>query len=457
MRGPPSIQSRAALAIGLLVTLLWLVAAGLTARVLRDEMNEVFDSALEETAQRILPLAVSDVLGRETEGVAQRVAPIRSHEEYFTYVVRDAAGRILLQSHQADPADFPPYAGPGFSQTATHRIYSDAALQGSIIISVAEPLNHRAEVAQEAQTSLALPLLIVIPLGLVGIVWLVRQSFRPLRRFTLGLSRRGARDLSAVDVADLPAEIRPMGETLNGVLHRLHAAFEAERSFAANAAHELRTPLAGAIAQAQRLRQETADPVAADRAAQIEATLKRLTRLSERLMQLARAEGGRLRLDAASDLRPILRLLVDDAQRNGAQLELTLPETAVMSDLDPDVFGILFRNLVENAVRHGTPGQPILICLNAKGQFCVTNDCDPIPPDLLARLETRFARAPGAGEGSGIGLAIVRTIATRAKADLTLQSPIPGQARGFAACFGLSPPTTAAPLPRNRRSTPVDL
>ena len=132
-----------------------------------------------------------------------------------------------------------------------------------------------------------------------------------------------------------------MADTLNGVLDRLKAAFDAERSFAANAAHELRTPLAGAIAQAQRLRSETSDPAAEARAAEIEATLKRLTRLSERLMQLARAEGGRLRLDRTSDLRTVARVVVEDIGRTGApgRIALTLPETPVMSDLDPDAFG----------------------------------------------------------------------------------------------------------------------
>ena len=182
------------------------------------------------------------------------------------------------------------------------------------------------------------------------------------------------------------------------------------------------------------MRVETQDDLAAGRAREIEVTLKRLTRLSERLMQLARAEGGRLRLDQPSDLRPVLAFVVQDARRgNGADLRLQMPELPVVSDLDPDIFGILCRNLIENAARHGTPGAEIGVELTADGQIRVENDCEPIDAEVLAGLEDRFTRAPGAGEGSGIGLAIVRTIASRLQGQVVLLSPLPGQGRGFAA------------------------
>ena len=312
MMWPSSLQVRLGLSLGLVLTILWLAAATVTAVIVRGEMDEVFDSALRETAERILPLAVTDIVGREDQGVTQRLAPIREHDEFFTYIVRDAEGRILLQSHAADPAVFPPYDGPGFGQNATHRLYSDAALQGTISITVAEPLAHRASVALEIQMGLGLPLLVVLPLALASIILAVRFSLAPLHRFRTRLEARGVRDLSEVPAADLPTEIGPLAATLNSLLARLRDAFEAERSFAANAAHELRTPLAGAIAQAQRLRSETKDPTIDARAAEIEATLKRLTRLSERLLQLARAEGGRLRMDQSADVRTITRVVVED-------------------------------------------------------------------------------------------------------------------------------------------------
>ncbi len=151
MTGPRSLQARLGLWLGVLLTLLWVAAASLTAILVRNEMNEVFDSALQETAQRLLPLAVVDIVGREEEGVTQRLAAIREHGEFFTYIVRDDRGRLLLQSHAADPSLFPAWDGTGFRQTPTHRFYNEDAVRGSIRLTIAEPLDHRAAVAREVR------------------------------------------------------------------------------------------------------------------------------------------------------------------------------------------------------------------------------------------------------------------------------------------------------------------
>lgn len=441
-----SLGARLGLSLGLLLTLLWIAAASVTAVILRGEINEVFDSALQETAQRLLPLAVMDIVDREDDGTPQRLGALREHDEYFTYVVRDPQGRILLQSHAADPAVFPPFDGTGFRQTAQYRIYNDEALKGTVLISIAEPLAHRASVLREIVMALGLPLLLVIPVALLTIALAVRASLAPLRRFRARLAARGSRDLSAVPAGDLPAEITPVAAALNDVLARLKAAFEAERSFASHAAHELRTPLAGAIAQAQRLRDETADPAAAARAAGIEATLKRLTRLSERLMQLARAEGGRLRLDTARDLRPAARIVAEDAARGtgAGRVALRLPEAPVLSDLDPDAFGILLRNLIDNALRHGAADGAVDVTLTSSGLLRVANDGSVVAPDVLARLTTRFERGGAGNEGSGLGLAIVAAIADRLGSALMLRSPAPGRDAGFEAALQLPVETPVA-------------
>lgn len=436
---PGSLQARLALSLGVLLTVLWIGAATLTAVLLRHEMDEVFDAALEEAAQRLLPLAVLDVIGREDEGVPQRLAAIRAHDEFFTYIVRDDAGRVLLQSHAADPAIFPRYDGRGFRRTASHRIFNDDALQGSIRISVAEPLDHRAAVAREIQIGLGLPVVVVIPLALLAVMATVRGSLAPLRRFRQRLQARSARDRSPLPADGLPAEIRPVAATLNELLARLAAAFEAERSFAANAAHELRTPLAGAIAQAQRLAAETTDAQARERARGIEASLKRLTRTSERLLQLARAEGGLLRLDHATDLGIAARVVLADLARlpGAERIAVTLPDRPVPSDLDPDAFGIICRNLVENALRHGAAGAPVEVVLTAEGLFSVASDGPVVPAEALMRLAERFERGQGTETGSGLGLAIVAAMAERIDSRLLLESPCPGKETGFRASVRL--------------------
>ena len=439
MRSPRSLQGRLGLWLGAALLVIWVLAASVTALIARGEIEEVFDSALQETAQRILPLAVVDILNREEAGISQRLAAIREYDEFFTYIVRDDQGRTLLQSHATDPGMFPAWDGIGFRQTATHRLYSDEAVQGTIRITVAEPLDHRASVARELQMGLGLPLLIVLPVALFAIVLAVRASLAPLRQFRARLSVRGARDLSPVASADLPTEIAPLADTMNSLLARLEAAFEAERSFAANAAHELRTPLAGAIAQAQRLQAETRDAETKARAAEIEATLKRLTRLAERLLQMARAEGGQLRREMAADLRPVARLIVDDLARMAGpgRILLTLPDSAVMSDLDPDALAILMRNLIDNALRYGNQDNAVEVSLATDGALIVSNEGPAVPAEDLARLTQRFQRARSDAKGSGLGLAIVAAIAERTGCELELLSPREGRTSGFEARFSL--------------------
>lgn len=434
MRAPTSLLARLALGLGLSLCLLWLAAAMMTARGLRHEMEEVFDSALEETAQRLLPLAVLEIVNRDDPARSQSLARIHPHDEFFTYVVRDASGAILMLSHAAVPAQFPDWDGPGFRQDATHRFYGEAALQGSIRLTVAEPLAHRQGVMREIVTRQVLPLLGVIPLTLTIVVLLLRWEFRGIRRFRKALDMRGAQDLSPVPGDGLPAELRPVAATLNALLARLAAAFDAEREFSANAAHELRTPLAGAIAQAQRLQVESSDPGAVRRAVAIEDSLKRLTRTAERLMQLARADGGQVRSEQTADLRPVLRLLVEDLARQfgAGRLRLSLPQTPVMSDLDTDALAILCRTLIDNALLHGSKDAPVEVSLTAAGLLGVDNDCQPLPPEAMARLTQRFTRA-GPAAGTGLGLAIAATLAERMQARLTLISPLPGSTRGFRA------------------------
>ncbi len=445
MIGPRSLQWRISLWMGLGITLLWAFAAVVTAQKLRHEMNAVFDSALEETGQRLLPLAVRDIVSRDSDDDAnQSVATMRAHDEYFTYVVRDGEGRVLLRSHRAELADFPPFAGMGFVDTPTHRIYSDAALQGTVTISVAEPLARRRAVAWDALLGLALPLGLIAPIGLVGVWVVVRLSMAPVRRFRAQTEARGAGDLTPISTVDLPSEVQPNAQAVNRLMERLRRTLEAERSFTANAAHELRTPVAAALAQTQRLIIETSDEGARSRGRDIETALRRLFRLSEKLMQLARAEGGRLQAAEPTDIAAILRMLVGEMTESAdgaGRIDLRLPEASVLSNIDADAFAILARNLIENALKHGARQEPVRVALSAEGVLRVANSGPAVPPDLLARLSEPYERGRTQASGTGLGLAIAKAIAAGTGGTITLASPRPGHDDGFEASFRIGGPT----------------
>src|SRR3546814_3409737 len=194
-------------------------------------------------------------------GVQTCALPIslKMHKEHLTYLVRDARGKILMQSHDANPKIFRKQPAEGFSTTEQYRLYGASALRESVFIEVAEPLDHRREAAREALLALLLPLLALIPISLVGTWLFVRLSLRSVMAYRRAVETRGVGDLSSIKVSRLPAEIDPLADAVNHLLKRLRKILEAERSFTANSAHELRTPLAATMAQVQRLRQEATE------------------------------------------------------------------------------------------------------------------------------------------------------------------------------------------------------
>ncbi|WP_234187091.1 ATP-binding protein [Shinella sp. NM-101] len=437
---PRSLQWRLSLWLGLGMTLLWAMAAIITVQMLRQEMDEVFDSALEETAQRILPLAALDIIDRDGEDTEQRVATLRQHDEYFTYVVRDASGKVLLRSHSADLAIFPPFSGMGFANTPTHRLYSDAALQGNLTITIAEPVAHRRMTAAHILLGLGLPLLAIIPLSLAGTWAVIRLSMTPVRIFRSQIEARGGGDLAPIAADDLPSEIGPVARAINRLLDRLKRTLEAERSLAAKSAHELRTPVAAALAQAQRMIAEAPDEATRERAEDMQIALLRLSRLTEKLMQLARAEGGRLLAERPVDIGAILRMVAGDFGGYAAptgRIELELPDAPVFTMIDADAFAILARNLIENALKHGSKDEPVRVTLSEQRILRVANAGPGVPDETLARISQPFERGQSLTKGAGLGLAIAKTIAAGTGGRLELFSPREGRQDGFEARFSI--------------------
>ncbi|MFS8039521.1 sensor histidine kinase [Xanthobacter sp. AM11] len=429
-----SLGRRLGLWLAASVAALWLAAATVAGLVLWHEIGEVFDSALQEVAQRVLPLAYSELLSREAGDAPQHMAPIGPHREYITYVVRDGAGRVLLQSSDAEQMAIPPGLAPGFRTTDRLRTYTEAAVRGTIVVTTAEELGHRAAAVRRAVMALIWPLVALVPIALAG-VWLsVRLALKPVLAFGQAIAARGRGNLTPVPADGLPEEMASVAASVNALMERLRGALEAERGFTANSAHELRTPIAAALAQTQRLLAELPEGATRQRARDVAGALRRLTRLSEKLLQLAKAEGGGLLAEHPAPLGPVLRHVIAELDRQtdrGADLVVTIPpDGGPVSDLDPDAFAVLARNLIENALKHGAPETPIHVRLSADG-FAVANRCPVVPADRLAALLRPFERGPTQAEGSGLGLAIAAAVCRGAGLKLDLASPIPAEADGF--------------------------
>lgn len=190
----------------------------------------------------------------------------------------------------------------------------------------------------------------------------------------------------------------------------------------------------------QRLAAELTEDGARHRALTIAAALRRLARLSEKLLQLAKAEGGGLIAATPQSLAPILSLVVEEVDRDldlDGRVELTIAaDGGAVSDVDPDAFAILARNLIENAVKHGAAEEAVRVTLDA-GRLVVANRGAVVPAEQMQRLMRPFERGATAAEGTGLGLPIVAAICRGAGLTLDLASPVPGEPDGFAVTIGL--------------------
>ena len=434
MKQPKSLQKTLSIGLTLGVTLLWMVAFAGAVLVTQQALNAIFDNTLRETAQRIMSLAVVEIFNREDEVQAQSIMSLDVHDEHFTYLVRDKSGNILMKSHNADLTIFDQPRLMGFSSSVTQRFYAASAVRGTLFIEVAESLAHRRQVIMKTAWALLWPLILLIPFCFAGSWFFVRYSLRHVLDYRIAIASRGSEDLSPIDVRELPAEVKTIADAVNEMLSRLRRSLERERSFTANSAHELRTPIATALAQVQRLQQMLpADPIL-DHVDKIEESLRGLANLSEKLMQLAKAESASLMSANAHNLVSLLAFIIEEYRRLFSQrvLHLELPDSGVfMSSIDADAFAILVRNLVDNALKHGARDQAIDISFSKDGVLRVVNGGRSIPKRELASLRQRFYRSNASVQGSGLGLAIADALVQGMGASMTLHSPATGRKEGF--------------------------
>lgn len=254
-----------------------------------------------------------------------------------------------------------------------------------------------------------LPLLsFYIALNMATVYVVLRLGLRPLRRMSEQAALIGPATLEArLNLRTTPAEIAPLVEAFNGALDRLESGWRAQRDFSANAAHELRTPLAALRAQVEnRLEPE-------DRKAAVQ-EFDRLSRLIAQLLLLAETEDGKARATEPFDLIAVARRTASDLApaivSSGRQLEFASAAETWPAQGHPLMVEVALRNLLENAIRHTPPGSCISVTVGAAGTVMVSDDGPGVPAAFADRLFDRFSKADPASGGAGLGLSIVARV-----------------------------------------------
>ena len=333
--------------------------------------------------------------------------------------------------HSVSRARLPQRAVLGFSNVkangTTYRVFSIQT--ASQTVQVAQDLAVRRNMASNLALRTLGPIAVMMPILMVVVWWVVSGSLKPVARVRSQVASRQADDLSPVSESGLPDEVRPLVHELNLLFGRVRTAFDAQQHFVADAAHELRTPLAALKLQAQSLERADTEEARSIAVGRLTAGIERATRLVEQLLVLARQEasaasGAKVQDVPLADLaRRTLGDLAGPAQAKGIDLGLERAEDASIQG-QPDALAILMRNLVDNAIKYTPAAGKVDVEVRASdnGATLTVEDSGPgIPVEERDRVFDRFYRIAGSeAGGSGIGMAIVKAIADRHGAKLVL-------------------------------------
>ncbi|NMM10117.1 MAG: two-component sensor histidine kinase [Polaromonas sp.] len=330
----------------------------------------------------------------------------------------------------------PPRAVLGFSDVEAdgnhYRVYSlQTAAQ---TVQIAQDLGARTARARSLALKAVLPFAFLTPLLMLAVWWVITRSLAPIERARREVASRAADDFSPLSDEGLPDEVRPLVDELNLLFGRVRSAFDAQTSFVADAAHELRSPLTALKLQAQALRRTEEDPASREAGiARLNGGIDRAIRLVEQLLLLAREEAGTGQAGGEPvDLQEVVKLAVADVlpQAGNKHIDLGLTDnqrgqTAIEIKGQREALRILLRNLLDNAIKYTPTSGQVDVSLQVQEAQAVLNieDSGPgIQPEDLPRVFDRFFRASDvpAETGSGLGLAIVKVIAQRHGATIAL-------------------------------------
>lgn len=406
------------------VLLVGALSAAVTFLAARRETEVMLDGQL----QRVALLAASIQVGAGG-AEAVRVTPPSGYEaeDDLVVAIRGTDGALLFASHPQ--IALPAQTAPGFADVkvgaATYRTYTLPLATRRVVVAQATAVRRESAV-DAARGALLLVVLIIPVLGLV-ITWAVRRQLRDVTRVAQSLADRPPLSLEPLPADALPAEVQPLVAEFNELLERVRATLAREKSFIADAAHALRTPLTALQLQAQVLDGSPDPAERARRLAELESGIRRIVRLSAQLLDLARADGAAGSAGESCALPQIVSelqgLFGPLAARLGVTLEWQCPAGLAARGSATQLL-LVFSNLLDNALRYAPPGSRVALRVRPEGARLtvqVDDEGPGIPAASLTRVFERFYRVPGdATPGNGLGLATVRAAVEQLGGTVTL-------------------------------------
>jgi two-component system sensor histidine kinase TctE len=420
---------------------LWLISSVVDYDIANRFVNLAYDRALLESALDIgrQVKVQNDRIYVDLPEIAVQMLQSRQSGRLY-YLVTGPANEFVT----GEP-DLPPPPDPiserinYYDQVYRGRPVRIVALQlpverkkqrGLVTVQVAENRAARNDFARQILFGMVLPQGLLIVLAGMLVWHVVGRTLAPLSTLRQEIANRSHRDLSALPEEDMPQEVRPLIRTMNELLERLGSAIASQQRFIADAAHQLRTPIAGLKTQTELALRQTPPGEAQATLKQLRSATEQTTRLVNQLLSLARAEPaiGRVResepLDLAELAREAARDWVPRALARRIDLGFDYPGTSVQISGDAFQLREMLNNLLDNAIRYTGEGGQVSVRVGCEGTdaFVAVEDNGPgIPEAERERVFERFYRVLGTGtEGCGLGLAIVKEIAQQHDAEASL-------------------------------------
>lgn len=425
----PSLRRRLLFLLSGTVLAAWLATAAFTYFDAREEIGEMLDAHLAQSAGLIAAQLEHEI---DDDHVARTPRQYKN-ERKIAFQVWDRKGRLLLRSASAPEVQLQSQSegyGDAVIDGKRWRIFSRWDESRHYLVQVGERYELRDELAQSVASHLLHPLAVALP-ALALLIWLgVGAGLAPLGGVAREVARRAPDNLAPLDETSAPREISPLIGALNALFDRLRTSLEQERRFTADAAHELRTPLAAVKTQAQVALGATGEDERSRALGNVVAGTDRASRLVEQLLVLARLDPQTaLTQGQTVDLHELARQGVAEiapaAAAKGVEVSLAAGDAAPVPG-DAVLLAVLLRNLLDNAVRYTPSGGEVEVSVEhtSGGVSLAVIDSGPgIPEAERGKVFERFHRVLGSGEdGSGLGLSIVRRIADLHRAGVSLDT-----------------------------------